>query len=291
VKLTKPVGPKEASGSTGRVANGLVALSSAAVLTVYGAGYLRTRAAAERLEAAERPRIQIPDALGDWTQSRSPAPAAIVPAVLEPQADVPDVPNVADATSASVAAPDPVPGPAPTVPASPSASRTQVQPLPAVKKAAEPAVAEAQAAAVQVTPPSAPQAAPAALPAAAAAPAAATPVSIPAVDPPPPVPPVPPVDTAPQPTAPPAPQYKDGTYSGWGTSRHGDIKAAVVVDGGRIVSAVIAECWTRYSCSWVAHLQGQVVARQSQEVDYVSGATQSANAFYYAVSEALSKAK
>jgi uncharacterized protein with FMN-binding domain len=34
-----------------------------------------------------------------------------------------------------------------------------------------------------------------------------------------------------------------------------------------------------------------VVARQSAEVDYVSGATQSTNAFYYAVVEALSRAK
>ena len=34
-----------------------------------------------------------------------------------------------------------------------------------------------------------------------------------------------------------------------------------------------------------------VAQRQSPEVDYVSGATQSTNAFYYAVVEALSKAK
>jgi len=34
-----------------------------------------------------------------------------------------------------------------------------------------------------------------------------------------------------------------------------------------------------------------VVARQSPEVDYVSGATQSTNAFYYAVVEALARAK
>jgi len=34
-----------------------------------------------------------------------------------------------------------------------------------------------------------------------------------------------------------------------------------------------------------------VVERQSAEVDYVTGATQSTNAFYYAVVQALSKAK
>lgn len=85
--------------------------------------------------------------------------------------------------------------------------------------------------------------------------------------------------------------YKDGTYTGWGTSRHGDIQAAVVIEGGRIVSATIAQCLTRYSCSWISPLPPQVVTRQSAEVDYVSGATQSTNAFYYAVLEALAKAK
>jgi len=86
-------------------------------------------------------------------------------------------------------------------------------------------------------------------------------------------------------------KYKDGTYLGWGTSRHGDIQASVTVQDGRITAAAIAQCWTRYSCSWVAHLPPQVVARQSPDVDYVSGATQSANAFYWAVIDALTKAK
>jgi uncharacterized protein with FMN-binding domain len=86
-------------------------------------------------------------------------------------------------------------------------------------------------------------------------------------------------------------QYKDGTYYGWGTSRHGDIQAAVVVQDGRIASATIAQCLTRYSCSVIAKLPPQVAERQSPETDYVSGATQSTNAFYYAVVEALAKAK
>jgi uncharacterized protein with FMN-binding domain len=86
-------------------------------------------------------------------------------------------------------------------------------------------------------------------------------------------------------------KLKDGTYLGWGTCRHGDIQASVTVENGRITASSIAQCWTRYSCSWVAHLPPQVVARQAPEVDYVSGATQSANAFYWAVVDALSKAK
>jgi uncharacterized protein with FMN-binding domain len=92
------------------------------------------------------------------------------------------------------------------------------------------------------------------------------------------------------PAAPAAPKWKDGTYYGWGTSRHGDIQAQVVVENGRI-SATISQCRTRYPCSVIEKLPPEVAQRQSPDVDYVSRATQSANAFYYAVVEALSKAK
>lgn len=84
---------------------------------------------------------------------------------------------------------------------------------------------------------------------------------------------------------------KDGSYTGWGTCRHGDIQATVVVAAGRIQSATISQCWTRYPCSWISPLPPQVVQRQSAEVDYVTGATQSTNAFYDAVMDALAKAK
>jgi uncharacterized protein with FMN-binding domain len=103
----------------------------------------------------------------------------------------------------------------------------------------------------------------------------------PAPAPPPPAPPPPP----------PAPKWKDGTYLGWGSSRHGDIQAAVIIESGRIASATIAQCLTRYSCNVISKLPPEVPERQSPDVDYVSGATQSANAFYYAVVDALSKAK
>ena len=80
-------------------------------------------------------------------------------------------------------------------------------------------------------------------------------------------------------------------YLGRGTSRHGDIEAMVEIQGGRITNAVISQCLTRYSCSWIAVLVPQVVVRQSAEVDYVSGATVSSDAFYYAVTQALAQAK
>jgi len=95
----------------------------------------------------------------------------------------------------------------------------------------------------------------------------------------------------PPPPLPAALQYKDGTYTGWGSCRHGDIQASVVIEGGRIAAATIAQCYTRYPCTWIEHAPGQVVARQSIKVDYVSGATQSVDAFKEAVAEALAKAK
>jgi uncharacterized protein with FMN-binding domain len=100
-----------------------------------------------------------------------------------------------------------------------------------------------------------------------------------------------PAPPPPPPPAPPAPQWKDGTYTGWGYSRHGNIEAQVVVEGGRIASAVISQCRTRYSCSVIERLPPEVAQRQSPDVDYVSGATQSADAFYGAVVEALAKAR
>jgi uncharacterized protein with FMN-binding domain len=98
-------------------------------------------------------------------------------------------------------------------------------------------------------------------------------------------------DTASRPADKAVAKWKDGVYYGWGTSRHGDIQAAVEIEKGRIIGAYIQQCLTRYSCSWISALPGQVVARQGPDVDYVSGATQSSNAFYYGVVEALKQAK
>jgi len=128
-------------------------------------------------------------------------------------------------------------------------------------------------------------------------PAPEAPVALEPIAPPPPTPetpaPEPKVETAAAPKVEPAPTpvWKDGTYTGWGYSRHGDIEAEVVIAGGRILSATISQCRTRYSCSVIERLPPQVALRQSPDVDYVSGATQSADAFYGAVVAALGKAK
>jgi len=69
------------------------------------------------------------------------------------------------------------------------------------------------------------------------------------------------------------------------------MEVAVDIFEGRILSATIKQCLTQYSCSVISAIIPQVAARQSAEVDYVTRATQSSNAFYYAVVEALKKAK
>ena len=83
---------------------------------------------------------------------------------------------------------------------------------------------------------------------------------------------------------------RDGRYQGRGSSPHGDIVAEVVIQRGQIVYAGIAECLTRYSCSVIKELPMQVVVRQSTNVDVVSGATESTDAFQDGIAEALLRA-
>lgn len=248
---------------SGRIANSLVAVGAAAVLAIYAAGYERTRAAYERLEQAEtrrRPATVVDAAPSDArmvSERVADGPALQDPVAPTAQAVSPDVP-------AAPAAPRDAQAQQENRPAAAAALTT---PAPTPREAAQAATPVAVATAH----------APASEPIPVPAPATAGDANV-----------APAVPAAPAP-APPA--YKDGTYTGWGTSRHGDIQATVVISGGRIASAVISECWTRYPCSWIVRLPPQVAERQSPEVDYVSGATQSTNAFYYAVVQALAKAK
>jgi uncharacterized protein with FMN-binding domain len=240
------------SGAHKKISNGLVALSSAAVLAVYTAGYVRTKSAADRfalLADARRPAIPAPA-----TSAPPPTPSTVT--ISAPPAE----------TASALPAKQAESTPLSTVPASSERPRRAATGKTSRRVAATPVNVESE-----VARPLTPPVAVAELPAAVIEQTTAA--------------------TAPTPPEPPKRQYRDGTYFGWGTSRHGDIQAQVIIQDGRILSATIAQCLTRYSCSVIAKLPPQVAERQSPETDYVSGATQSTNAFYYGVVEALSKAK
>jgi uncharacterized protein with FMN-binding domain len=242
-----------------KVSKRLLVLSSAAVLGVYTAGYIRTKAAAERfLEEPVRRRPVAPVAVvGDAT---TPGTAEAAPMTPLPAAAVSgEPPTTGDRGRAAAEAP---------AAETPRAVASNIAAPPAEKKAAQEVAAL-----------------PAPIPSPLAALANATPMALAAVQ-----------QTlgnaAPALAAPPPmSKYKDGTFTGWGTCRHGDIQAKVVIADGKITSATVAQCLTRYSCSWIAPIVPQVVVRQSPETDFVSGATDSTNAFYYAVVEALALAK
>lgn len=84
--------------------------------------------------------------------------------------------------------------------------------------------------------------------------------------------------------------YRDGTYTGSGTSRRGGVNVSVTVQSGRVTNVTISGVTTQYPVSRISALPAQVVARQTAQVDNVSGATYSAQAFKLAVQAALSKA-
>ena len=227
--------------SNGRVASRLVALSSAGIVAVYAAGFYRTKAAADRLADADAQRRR-PDADAVPFTPAPPQPQRSPVTFALPTRPAPERINTAAPQSGS----------ARQLPDAPAPVTAQTQPVNGVSASA----------AVEATPPAQePPADVAGEPAVAtqtgSAPATATleqPVTAPA--PPKPLPP-----------------YKDGTYLGWGSCRHGDIQASVTIAAGRITEAKIAQCWTRYSCSWIDPIVPQVTARQSPNVDYVSGAT------------------
>jgi len=81
--------------------------------------------------------------------------------------------------------------------------------------------------------------------------------------------------------------YRDGTYTGSGTSRRGGFEVAVTIQGGRITDVQFTRVTTQYPVSRVAGLPAQVIARQSAQVDRISGATYSVQAFQQAVENAL----
>ncbi len=85
--------------------------------------------------------------------------------------------------------------------------------------------------------------------------------------------------------------YKDGTYTGMSSNRIGGVQVAVTIKSKKIASVQITDCTTSYSESNIAGLPDQVVARQSANVDLVSGATLSSEDFQGAVQQALQQAQ
>ena len=240
-------------GSDKKGANQLVVMSSAAVLAVYAAGYSHTRLAADRLTA-------------QFAKRRPVSPG--VPFRSSPTADS------HESTEAELAG-DPATKPHPTEVAG-HLPKPEVSPVMPAEKPASMAGASSPAVPVAIA------ASPSAGPASEPAPIAPEAKSGVAAAPP---------AFAPDPAVPDKPVWKDGTYLGWGHCMHGTLQVSVVVDGGRIASAAIAQCYTRYPCSVISKLPPQVPQRQSAEVDRVSSATESADAFYFAIVNALEKAK
>lgn len=233
-----------AKSGDGKVSSGLVAVSCAAVLAVYTAGYSRTRDAAQKFEIQSQER-------------RSAARMEpTTPANVQPQA-----------SPIESRAAEPRPKSEPAVP--------PVRAVDALPAASVASVATEQTPQEIEMPLTAPAPAPAEI-AVEAASAVVTPAPAP--------------EPVPEPAAPPAPKWKDGIYTGWGTSRHGDIEARVVIKDGRIVESGISQCLTRYSCDVIDILIPQPVQLQSANVNYVSRATESSDAYYFALVEALGKA-
>lgn len=100
------------------------------------------------------------------------------------------------------------------------------------------------------------------------------------------------VATAPgQPTPRQTASYKDGSYTGTGNSRHGGMEVTAVIKDGKISSANVTSCGTRYPCSDINPLIGAAISKQSVPVNHVSGATDSSKAYTQALAAALKQAK
>jgi uncharacterized protein with FMN-binding domain len=85
-------------------------------------------------------------------------------------------------------------------------------------------------------------------------------------------------------------RYADGTYSGTGTSRFGNVSVSVTTSGGKITNVQITRVTTSYPVSRIASLPAQVVQKQTANVNAVTGATYSWQAFKQAVQQALAQA-
>jgi uncharacterized protein with FMN-binding domain len=85
--------------------------------------------------------------------------------------------------------------------------------------------------------------------------------------------------------------YADGTYSATGTSRFGNVTASVTIASGKISNVQITKVTTSFPMSRIASLPAQVISAQSANVNVVTGATYSSQAFKQAVQTALTQAQ
>lgn len=85
--------------------------------------------------------------------------------------------------------------------------------------------------------------------------------------------------------------YRDGRFTGTGASQYGDISVEVSVRRGRVASVEVTQATTFFPADAVSPLIPEVMARQSAQLDVVSGATGSSQAFEGAVQRALEKAR
>lgn len=85
--------------------------------------------------------------------------------------------------------------------------------------------------------------------------------------------------------------YKEGTFTGQGMNRRGYIDVQVNIKNDKITDVHISNFGMHYSERDVVGLPTEVVQKQSAQVDNVSGATYSTEAFSDAVQQALNQAK
>lgn len=249
-----------------RMPNSLAVLSSAAILAVYAAGYERTSDAAQgfaRQAAAPRRRaapLSVPPSVPvaaplAASAVRGQVPIPVLDSAVIASGGGPETASAAIGRESEAKVPD-------------SATVGQAGSGTAVTAAIEDeSFLSVNNTPVPVLPP-APT--PAAAPVAAAAPTA---------------------QAAVQAAPPQVWEYNDGAYYGKGISRHGDLYVQVIIAAGRIVSANIYKCETQYPCSVIKTVPPQIVSRQDPDrIDNVSGATDSVDAYYWAVAAALDQA-
>ncbi|MCR8629989.1 FMN-binding protein [Paenibacillus radicis (ex Xue et al. 2023)] len=86
-------------------------------------------------------------------------------------------------------------------------------------------------------------------------------------------------------------QYKSGTFYGTGKNRRGSIQVAVSIKNDKITDVEISNFAMHYSKNDVVGLPQAVIQKQSAQVQNVSGATYSTQAFKDAIQDALSQAQ